>query len=287
MMGSKAASGAFQQIIALMPPHDTYIELFAGSGAVLTRKAPASVSHAVDLDAKALASIPDLPGLKKWNVDARAFLDSFDYVRSARTLIYADPPYLHSTRTGRNRYAHEFTEIEHVDLLAQLRCVPCDVILSGYPSALYDSQLPGWGTHQFQVMTRGGIRTEQLWLNFAPSAVHWATYAGKDFIDRQRIKRKAQRWARNYMAMEPGERLAILTELLAAGVDIDQTTASSIVKHVYGRRREVSINPTGQIPLPLPDGDLKTGKVRTARPSQAQPGLFAVVSKEKRKEEST
>ncbi|MBW5840060.1 hypothetical protein [Yersinia enterocolitica] len=38
-LGSKAASGAYQAIIALMPPHDTYIELFLGIS-TLTSTAP-------------------------------------------------------------------------------------------------------------------------------------------------------------------------------------------------------------------------------------------------------
>ena len=45
--------------------------------------------------------------------------------------------------------------------------------------------------------------------------MHWARYAGKDFTDRQRIKRKAESWARRYRAMPRGERLAVLAGLMA------------------------------------------------------------------------
>lgn len=37
-LGSKAASGAYQAIIAQMPPHDTYIETHLGSGVVMRAK---------------------------------------------------------------------------------------------------------------------------------------------------------------------------------------------------------------------------------------------------------
>lgn len=37
-LGSKAASGVYQKIIAEMPPHDTYIETHLGGGAVMLRK---------------------------------------------------------------------------------------------------------------------------------------------------------------------------------------------------------------------------------------------------------
>ena len=41
-------------------------------------------------------------------------------------------------------------------------------------------------------MNQGGVRTEKLWFNFTPERVHWPRYAGKNFTDRQRIKRKAE-----------------------------------------------------------------------------------------------
>lgn len=43
-LGSKAGAGVFRALIALMPPHVTYVELFAGTGAVLVRKIPATRS---------------------------------------------------------------------------------------------------------------------------------------------------------------------------------------------------------------------------------------------------
>ncbi len=215
-LGSKAASGAYQAIIALMPPHDTYVELFAGSGAVLLRKPAAVRSFAVDLDAKPLATIKTArPDVECVNAEAGAFLDGFDYVASGRVLVYADPPYLHSTRTSLKRYRHELTEEDHCELLMRLRSIRASVILSGYPSEFYDVLLSDWQTREFQVMTRGGPRTEKLWFNFQPSAVHWSRYAGSDFTERQRIKRKAARWAENYRALPPGERLAVLAALLS------------------------------------------------------------------------
>ncbi len=46
--GSKATSGPCQAIIALMPPHDTYIETHLGGGAIMQRKAP--VRHNIGID---------------------------------------------------------------------------------------------------------------------------------------------------------------------------------------------------------------------------------------------
>lgn len=93
------------------------------------------------------------------------------------------------------------------------------MILSGYPSALYEALLPDWRQIRFQVMTRGGPRTEVLWLNFPAGEVAWASFAGRNFTERQRIKRKAARWAANYARCEAGERLAILAAMLASEAD--------------------------------------------------------------------
>ena len=102
-----------------------------------------------------------------------------------------------------------------VSLLTLLKGLPCAVILSGYPSALYDAELGDWQHLELQVMNQAGVRTEKLWFNFTPERVHWARFAGKNFTDRQRIKRKAESWARRYRAMPAPERLAVLAALMA------------------------------------------------------------------------
>ena len=68
---------------------------------------------------------------------------------------------------------------------------------------------------ELQVMNQGGVRTEKVWFNFNPERVHRARYAGKNHTDRQRVKRKAENWARRYRALPPGERLAVLAALIA------------------------------------------------------------------------
>jgi len=83
--------------------------------------------------------------------------------------------------------------------------------------------LDEWHCVALQAMTWGGPRTEQLWYNYDLDRTHWATYAGKDFTDRQRIKRKAARWASNYQRLSPAERLALLAALMA--VEAGETDA--------------------------------------------------------------
>ncbi|MFJ5429268.1 DNA adenine methylase [Pectobacterium actinidiae] len=215
-LGSKAASGAYQKIIANMPPHDTYIESHLGGGAVIQRKPPALRNIGIDIDEEALKNFAFTHQLANVNLvrrDAVEYLRMFDFTRAGRVLIYVDPPYLPETRTSRNRYRYEYTADDHRELIATLRRVPASVMISGYPSLLYDELLHDWRAIEFQVMTRGGVRTEKLWVNFPEGVAYSAAFAGKDYIDRQRIKRKAERWAAKYRAMTPAERLAVMSAL--------------------------------------------------------------------------
>ena len=211
--GSKATSGLCQPIIALMPPHDTYIETHLGGGAIMQRKPPARHSIGIDRDARALGRFECNYPVEKIHGCAHQFLATYPF--TGRELVYSDPPYLTATRTSPRRYRYDYTERDHVELLALLTGLPCPVILSGYPSALYDAHLGAWQTLELQVMNQAGVRTEKLWFNFTPQRLFWASFAGKNFTDRQRIKRKADNWAQRYQAMPPAERLAVLAALMA------------------------------------------------------------------------
>ncbi|EGO6390919.1 DNA adenine methylase [Salmonella enterica] len=218
-LGSKAASGVYQQIIAEMPPHDTYIETHLGSGAVMLRKPPAMRNIGIDVDAEPLKEFARRHNRLYIDLvcrDAVDYLSGYDFYRAGRVLIYADPPYLPETRTSNARYRHEYTIEDHKRLLRCLLELPdnVSVILSGYPSQFYDDTLVGWRNKEFQAMTRGGVRTEKIWMNFqAGNAAYCHTFAGKDYNDRARIKRKAQRWKEKYAALPAAERLAIMTAL--------------------------------------------------------------------------
>jgi DNA adenine methylase len=214
--GSKATSGLCQAIIALMPPHDTYIESHLGGGAIMKRKAPALRNIGIDLNRRALAKFHCPYPVELVHGCAHRLLAEYAY--RGRELIYCDPPYLKHTRSSARRYRFDYEEQDHVALLEVLKRLPCQVILSGYPSALYEERLAGWRSLELQVMNQAGVVTEKLWFNFSADRLHWARYAGKNFTDRQCIKRKAARWARRYEAMPPGERLAVLAAMMAVEV---------------------------------------------------------------------
>ena len=221
--GSKAAPGLCQAIISLMPPHDVYIEAFLGGGAIMKRKPPAERSIGIDLAAAAVGSFRCGHPVELHHGCALRFLAAFPFRGSE--LVYCDPPYLRATRRSRRRYRFDWSEADHVALLDRLKALPCRAMASGHPSALYDETLydetlSDWWRLEMQVMTHGVVRTEVVWFNFVPDRVHWADCAGRNFTDRQRIKRKAANWGRMYKAMPLGERLAVLAAVMVAEADI-------------------------------------------------------------------
>lgn len=213
-LGSKAASGLYRAIIALMPAHETFIETHYGSGVVSREKPAARRSVAIDLDASLFDRFPPPAGTEIHTCDAVRWLE--EHRPGAEAVIYCDPPYVLATRTSAHRYPHDYVDADHERLIETLIGLDARVLLSGYPSALYERLIPAsWRAKDFRVMTRGGPRTERLWLNFPEGAPHWHRFAGKNFTDRQRIQRKAGRWAKNFQKCPEAERLAILEAILA------------------------------------------------------------------------
>ena len=242
--------GMAKEIIALMPPHRSYLEPFFGSGAVLFNKPPSAIETVNDIDgdivnffrvlreqpeelASAIRLTPyardvvddayanwgtdpvdrahrfivrskmthgfkmhnksgfkiDVQGRERaycvdaWNrvpedlvqaalrlkavqIENRPALDMIRRFNYGNVLIYADPPYLMSTRCCK-QYRHEMTEQDHVELLAALLQHKGPVILSGYPSELYDRELKGWGRIERKSYNQNSDpRTEVLWCNF-------------------------------------------------------------------------------------------------------------------------
>lgn len=89
------------------------------------------------------------------------------------TLHYVDPPYMHDTRVAGSEkgryYRHELSDREHSELLTTLKHLQGMVVLSGYPSELYQTELEGWTmnttTARISAGRGGSTRQECLWIN--------------------------------------------------------------------------------------------------------------------------
>ncbi len=103
--------------------------------------------------------------LKHAEIEHRQAVELIRDCASYDVLIYADPPYPLSTRSGK-MYQHEMTDADHLALLDALDAHPGPVVLSGYRCALYDNRLAHWHSVQTQAQAeKGNTRTEVLWLN--------------------------------------------------------------------------------------------------------------------------
>lgn len=103
---------------------------------------------------------------------------------ASTTLHYVDPPYVHDTRYAGAKagriYRHEMNNDEHMELLKTLLELEGMVMLSGYPSELYDDVLKGWNRVETKARISAGrgtdTRTECLWIN--PAAQHHDLFGG-------------------------------------------------------------------------------------------------------------
>ncbi|MBM0256354.1 DNA adenine methylase [Micromonospora sp. 4G55] len=106
-----------------------------------------------------------------WRVSLEC-LPALDIIRRydhPDVLFYVDPPYLASTRAGTG-YRIEMPHPEqHRELATALRASRAAVVLSGYPSELYDQLYQGWYVEEIPTQTvqggAGKATREVLWSN--------------------------------------------------------------------------------------------------------------------------
>jgi hypothetical protein len=246
-------SGVYQQIINRIPPHDLYVEPFLGGGAILRMKRPAAINIGLDLDPQVINNLPQgtTPNLTLHVLDALDYLKKRTF--TAGTFIYCDPPYLFSTRSSERRiYEYELDPEDHDRLLQIIKSLKCMVMISGYPNGLYDDALSSWWTATFQTSNRGhGHVTEKLWMNYPPPIrLHDYRYLGANFRERERIKRKTQRWTRRLSTMPDLERHALaaaIAEIEAGGQHRQDDRVSPAT----------TTGSDGTTSLNLPDGAVK------------------------------
>lgn len=101
-------------------------------------------------------------------IENRPALEIFGQHDGPETLHYVDPPYVHDTRKPgqQKNYKFEMTDEAHRELAAVLRGLQGSIVLSGYPSPLYDELYAGWDRYERNALADGAEkRVEVLWLN--------------------------------------------------------------------------------------------------------------------------
>lgn len=102
----------------------------------------------------------------------RSAFDILERYQTPETFYYLDPPYHQTTRTGA-RYAVDFSNKQHEQLIDTIINHPSMIMLSGYDCAAYDRLLTNerWQKYSFQVNTISAKRipktkTETIWINY-------------------------------------------------------------------------------------------------------------------------
>jgi DNA adenine methylase len=92
------------------------------------------------------------------NRDALTIIQHFDR-RGA--VIYCDPPYVISSRSGGDAYKHEQDDSHHKELAEALNNSQATILVSGYHSPLYDSLFDGWEVFEFDASKTSANTTKK------------------------------------------------------------------------------------------------------------------------------
>lgn len=104
--------------------------------------------------------------LRMVQIENRPALEVIERFNYNNVFMYIDPPYILSTRTGK-QYKHEMSDAEHEELLKLLLQSKAKIMISGYESKLYNDYLAGWKKLQFlSCAEHGKPRTETVWMNY-------------------------------------------------------------------------------------------------------------------------
>lgn len=104
--------------------------------------------------------------LKMVQIEHKPAVELIKSFNHDNVLIYADPPYVLSTRT-RKQYRHEMTDADHIELLQALLQHTGPVMLSGYDNDIYNTYLTKWRKESIPARAENSLpRTEFLWMNY-------------------------------------------------------------------------------------------------------------------------
>lgn len=102
--------------------------------------------------------------LKEVQIENRPAVELIKRFNSEKVLIYADPPYISSTRM-KNMYRHEMTDEDHQELLETILQHKGPVIISGYENDMYNGYLKTWYKYQTNNLAEHGLkRIETIWI---------------------------------------------------------------------------------------------------------------------------
>lgn len=214
--GHKRIDGVYQKIINHIPKHTYYMELFAGSAAIyslLTVPAVPVILNDINPEVQSKLALR-YPQAKVTNECAISILQSNQTVLAKDAFIFLDPPYKHSTRPNSvDIYNFEMSDSDHVQLLTAALQMTCNVMIIHPKCELYDTYLKDWYKVEVKIRYNRKTSIECLYMNYKIQELQDDSYLGTDCWDRQRIKRKAERWVNRLNSLPELERNYILNRI--------------------------------------------------------------------------
>ena len=214
-VGNKNFSNVIHFLVNHLPLSSRYFSLFFGSGGLENSIYTASskwICSEIDPNCKKYEKPPQ--SMIEFS-DYKDLIESFVFTRS--DLIFADPPYILSSRSSDKKYyKFEFTTRDHIEFLNYMISINSNIMITHPECGLYSSFLHEWFSFPFSYMTRGGIFKDCLYSNFSiGSRVQLLSYdcLGHNFIDRQRIKRQRSNIVNKFKRLNPQIRFALLKAL--------------------------------------------------------------------------
>lgn len=102
-----------------------------------------------------------------------------------------------------------------IEFLNYMISCKAKVMITHPKCKLYDEKLKGWSIEEFEYMTRGGLFKDALYTNYSIADIELLNYKvlGKNFIERQAIKRQRKNIINKFKNMDKFIRLALIEEL--------------------------------------------------------------------------
>lgn len=214
--GGKAGHGTYQAVINQIPQCKLFIDAMVGNGGIVRNLRLPDLTVINDIKAGLTASYDctAVPAVIKEQLDYRDLIAKYDWQRPS-VVFYFDPPYLKSSRKSqKNLYDHEWNDQDHLQFLIDITQMKSNVLVSHYPCDLYDRALNSWRSVTYQSITRQGLATEKLWMNFPPPGrLQDYRYLGNSYTQRQAIKRQKNRIATKLATLPEQQLQAILEQL--------------------------------------------------------------------------
>ena len=110
--------------------------------------------------------------LKNVNIFQKDALKVIKAFNDKETLVYCDPPYVDDARVSKSAYEYEMTTDDHINLAEILKQFRGKVIISGYPSTLYNRLYENWRKVKKKIANHSSQqkkkpqKVEVCWMNY-------------------------------------------------------------------------------------------------------------------------